>query len=87
MRIPNNITEPVIILKDQFFDLKGLSAYSAVSVGSLRNYLKTGLPHFRLRGKILIKRSHFDRWIEQFLVNKTQDLNTLCDDVLESLKG
>jgi len=87
MIIPDNIAEPAIILKDQYFDLRGLSAYSAISVGSLRNYLKAGLPHFRLQGKILVKRTHFDQWLKQFFVNKTQDLNHLVDGVMNDLSG
>ena len=82
-----DITETVKTFKDCFFDLKGLSAYSCISVGSLRDYLKTGLPYFKLKGKILVKRSEFDAWLERYRVNKKQDLNTLCDDILESLKG
>lgn len=75
-----------MILPDQYFDLKGLSTYSAVSVGSLRDYVKTGLPHFKLKGKILVKRSEFDAWLERYRVNKKQDLGILCNDILESLK-
>ena len=66
MILPDNIIEPATIsLKDQYFDLRGLSAYSALGVGTIRDYLKSGgLPCFKLRGKILIKRSEFDAWIE-----------------------
>jgi hypothetical protein len=86
MQIPDNIIETAIGLKDQYFDLKGLSVYSAVSVGSLRDYVKTGLPHFKLKGKILIKRSEFDNWLERYRVNKKKDLAGLVDDVMDSLK-
>ena len=85
MIIPDDIAEKAIHLKDQYFDLKGLSAYSCVSVGSLRDYLKTGLPHYRLKGKILIKRSEFDQWVEQYRVNRSQDLKRLVDGVMKSL--
>ena len=88
MIIPDNIIETAISLKDQYFDLKGLSAYSAVSVGSLRDYLKSGgLPFFKLRGKILIKRSEFDAWLEAYRFNKKQELNSLVGGVMDSLKG
>jgi len=88
MQIPDNIIEPKITLKDQYFDLKGLSAYSAVSVGSLRNYLKSGgLPFFKLRGKLLIKRSEFDTWLERYRVNKRQNIDSLVNDVMNCLKA
>ena len=87
MYIPDDIVEPAITLKDQFFNLKGLSAYSAISVGSLRDYLKSGrLPCFKLRGKILIKRSEFDAWLEAYRFNKKLELDSLIDDVLADLK-
>ncbi|MBU1023490.1 helix-turn-helix domain-containing protein, partial [bacterium] len=60
MIIPDNIIEPAISLKDQYFDLKGLEAYSALKVPTLRDYIKSGdLPCFKVKGKILIKRSEF----------------------------
>ncbi|RZB36392.1 MAG: hypothetical protein SRB2_02217 [Desulfobacteraceae bacterium Eth-SRB2] len=87
MQIPDNIAEKTITLKDRFFDLRGLSAYSAVSVGSLRDYVKTGMPHFKLKGKILVKRSEFDAWLERYRVNRSQDLDNIVDVVMDSLKG
>ena len=88
MQIPDNIIETTICLKDQIFDLKGLSAYSALGVGTLRNYLKSdSLPYFKIRGKILVKRSEFDAWLEGYRVNKKQDLCHLVDDVINSLKS
>ncbi|RZB38008.1 MAG: hypothetical protein SRB2_00354 [Desulfobacteraceae bacterium Eth-SRB2] len=87
MIIPGKIVEPAITLKEQYFDLRGLSAYSAVSVGSLRDYVKTGLPHFKLKGKILVKRSEFDAWLERYRVNRSQDLDNIVDVVMDSLKG
>jgi len=79
---------PVITLKDQYFDLKGLSVYSSLGVGTLRDYLKSGgLSYFKLRGKILIKRSEFDRWLERYRINQKQDLNNIVDEVLSSMKS
>jgi excisionase family DNA binding protein len=87
MILQDDIAEPTS-LKDQYFDLRGLSVYSALGVGTLRNYLKSGgLPFFKLRGKILIKRSEFDAWLEGYRVNRKQDLNNVVDEILTSLKG
>jgi len=87
MIIPDNIAETAITLKDQYFDLKGLSTYSAISVGSLRDYLKTGMPYFKLKGKILIKKSEFDAWLEKYRVNKKRDLNNIVDGILSDMAG
>jgi excisionase family DNA binding protein len=72
---------------DKYFDLKGLSAYSALSVGTLRDHIRRGnLPYFKVKGKILVKRSEFDQWIENYRVNKKHDLDRIVNDVLDSLK-
>ena len=88
MIIPDDLKETAIYLKDQFFDLRGLSAYSALAVGTLRHHIRAGgLPCFRVGGKLLVKQSEFEAWLESFRLNKKQNLDTLADDVLKSLKG
>ena len=88
MIIPDNIIEPAISLKDQYFDLRGLSAYSALGVGTLRDHIKSGnLPAFKVKGKILIRRSEFDICLEDYRVNRTKQINDIVDDVMSSLEG
>jgi len=88
MIIPDNIIESAISLKDQYFDLRGLSAYSALGVGTLRDHIKSGnLPAFKVKGKILIRRSEFDIWLEDYRVNRTKQINDIVDDVMSSLGG
>ena len=84
MIIPDSIAEQGISLKDQYFDLEGLAAYSAYSVSCLRKYLKQGLPHYK-HGKILVKRSEFDAWFRQFRIEK-HELDEYVDQVLADLK-
>ena len=70
-------------IKDQYFDLRGLSVYSALAVGTLRDHIKSGdLPCFKVKGKILVKRSEFDTWIEGYRLNMKQDLKNLVNDVI-----
>ena len=88
MLLPDNIAEYGITLKDQYFDLKGLSLYSALKIPSLRDYIRyKGLPCFKVKGKILIKKSEFDRWIEGYRVDKKKDLDQLVNGVLKDLKS
>jgi hypothetical protein len=88
MIIPDNIIEPAISLKDQYFDLRGLEAYSALKVPTLRDYIRSGdLPSFKIKGKILIRKSEFDTWIEDYRVNRTKQINDIVDDVMSSLKS
>jgi len=72
---------------DQYMSLKGLSTYSAMGVPTLRDYMRSeGLPHFKLKGKVLIKRSEFDRWLEKYRVDQAQDLISLVDGVMDAIK-
>jgi hypothetical protein len=73
---------------DRLFDLKSLSRHSCLGVPTLRDYIRSaGLPHFKLKGKILVRLSEFDSWLESFRVDTKPDLNELVNDVLKSLKG
>jgi len=85
--IPDNIAETSIALKDQYFDLRGLSAYSALAVPTLRDYIRKGaLPCFKVKGKILIRRLEFDLWMENHRMNKKKDIESIADDVIKSMK-
>ena len=85
MILPDDIAEPTIALKDQYFDLKGLNTYSSMGVGTIRDHIREGgLPSFKVKGKILVKRSEFDVWIGKFRLKK--DLNRIADEALQSLK-
>jgi excisionase family DNA binding protein len=85
--IPDDIAEKMIGLKDQYFDLRGLSQYSALAVSTIRAHLRRGnLPSYKVGGKILIKRSHFDRWMERHRNDKGRDLERVAAEALESLK-
>lgn len=86
MILPKDIAEPVIALKDQFFDLKGLSAYSALAVPTLRDYIRAGgLPCFKVKGKVLIRRSEFDDWMNGFRVDRKKKIDAVVDAAVKSL--
>ena len=85
MFIPDEIAAQTISLKDSYFDLRGLSAYSSLGVSTLRDHIKKGLPCFKIGGKILIKLSEFDKWLEGYRVNQKQDLDAIVDDVMDGL--
>ena len=87
MQLPDKIVR--IALKDQFFDLKGLSVYSSLGISSLRYHIKeNGLPVFSIRNdkglvtKVLVKRSEFDKWMQQ----KWRDnINSIVDEVMQEV--
>jgi hypothetical protein len=73
---------------DRLLDLKKLAEHSSLGVPTLRDYLRSGgLPYFKLKGKILVRLSEFDQWLESFRVDTKRELNNLVDDVLADLKG
>jgi len=74
-------------LEDRYLDLRALSLYSSLAVPTVRDYIRSGtLPYYKLRGKILVKRSEFDDWIQQFKVDKTDELESLVEDAISALK-
>ena len=69
-----------------YMDLKGASAYSAMSVPALRNHIASGsLPCFKVGGKWLIKVSELDAWIEGFRVNNASDCTSIIDDIMSAI--
>jgi hypothetical protein len=77
------------VIEDEYLPLKPLSRYSGLSVRTLRNRLHdpTGpLPHFRIGGKILVKRSDYDAWALRFRQARPASLDRMVDDVLEDLR-
>ena len=83
------ISEFEINTLDPYLSLKKLSAYASLSVRTLRTLLSRSvnpLPHYRLAGKILIKRSEFDDWISQYRrASQPQDLDAIVNDILRDL--
>ena len=55
---------------DPFLSLKALAAYSCLSARTLRGFTELppdqALPCYRLPGKLLVRRSQFDAWLERY---------------------
>ena len=52
-----------------YLSLRALSSYSGLSVRTLRDRLtdpRRPLPHYRLPGKLLVKRDEFDAWMARY---------------------
>lgn len=88
---------PPIVVEDLrpvdagYVSLPALATYSGLSVRTLRNLLvdpMDPLQHFKLPGKILVKKSEFDTWIERRRV-KTDDrpnLGAVVDDIVAGFR-
>ena len=65
-----------------------------MGVSTLRYHIReNGLPCFKIpgkkekTGKVLIKRSEFDGWMERYRGNDYLDPNAVAEDVIRSLDG
>ena len=69
---------------DAYYSLKRLSAYSGIGLRTLRTYLRDRahpLPHFRVGGKILVRRSDFDTWIIAFRQAHVSRVDALVNEL------
>ena len=75
------------IIEDKYLDLKQLSQYSTLSDSTLRDYLSdldNPIPYFRVKRKILVRKTEFDAWMEKFRVDDNE-LDRIVDEVLSDL--
>ena len=73
----------------EWLDLKELTRYACVSERTLREWMHRAvdpLPAVRVRGKILVRRSVFDRWLEGHRVKRV-DLGCIVDELVGGVKG
>jgi excisionase family DNA binding protein len=72
-------------------DLVSMSAYSCLGKSTLRGYIQShGLPHYKIGGKLLFRKSEVDQWLEQYRVGpRPEDLEKNVDlivaDVMTNL--
>ena len=75
-------------MTDAYLSLRELSVYSGLSIRTLRGFLVhplRSLPHYRMAGKILVKRSEFDRWMQEYRRETPSCVDAIVDDVLKGL--
>jgi hypothetical protein len=70
----------------EWMDLKALQEYADVSERTLR---ENPLPAVQVdRGKILVRRSHFDRWLEAhpFRAISSIDVGRVADEIINQFR-
>jgi hypothetical protein len=73
----------------EWLDLKTLTGYACVSERTLRGWIHRAvnpLPAARVRCKILVRRSVFDRWLEAHQVQHI-DVGYIVDELVAGVKG
>jgi excisionase family DNA binding protein len=74
---------------DPYLTLRALASYSGLSRRTLQRHLADltePIPHFKLGGKILVRRSEFDRWMERHRASETADVADLVNAVLGKVR-
>ena len=72
----------------EYLPLRGLSVYAGISVRRLRDHLHdpvAPLPHFRIGGKVLVRRAEYDAWAARFRANLAPAIDGVVDDVMRKL--
>ena len=82
--------EPETVADDRYLSVRSLATYSGMSVRTLRALFvrrHAPLPHYRIGGKILVRRSEFDQWAAEFrIVRPPLDLEVVVGDVMRGLE-
>lgn len=81
------ISEPP---QPEWLDLKGLQRYACVSERTLRDWIHRAshpLPAVRVGTKILVRRSIFDRWLENHTVKPLLDTGGIVDELVSEVMG
>lgn len=82
------------LARDEYLSLSQLAEYSKLSVRSLRRLInEDDLPHFRVKGaggntgKVLVKRSIFDRWMHDKWLHDGSGLDAIVNRTMASIRG
>jgi excisionase family DNA binding protein len=73
----------------EWLDLKAIQRYACISERTLREWIHRPmdpLPACRVGGKILIRRTLFDRWMEAHQV-KTIDVSCIVEELAAEVMG
>jgi len=71
----------------EWLDLRRLREYAAVGERTLRSWIHlevNPLPAVQVRGKILVRKSDFDRWLERHAI-KQVDLGSIVEEMVEAV--
>lgn len=84
-----DISNDITAATPYYMDLKVLAAYASCSVRWLRDRLvdrSCPLPHYRIAGKLLVKRDEFDAWMRAHRVETPSiELDQIVDGVVRQV--
>ena len=75
---------------DRWLDLRRLREYAAVSERTLRAWIHSPvdpLPAVRVGGKVLVRKSEFDSWLERHRIKPAGEVDAIVREVLQGVTG
>lgn len=74
-------------IEREWFDVRELAQYASVSERTLRSWIhrpENALPAVRVEGKILVRKSQFDAWLERHSLARLAavDVDAIVDSLL-----
>ena len=74
---------------DRYLSIRALAEYSGLSVRRLRDpraaHGAAPIPHYRIGGKILVRRSEYDAWTVRFRTLPSSQHTDLLSDIFKGL--
>jgi excisionase family DNA binding protein len=75
-------------IEREWLSLRQLTEYAAISVRTLREWLHRStdpLPAVRVNGKVLVRKSQFDEWLERHRIRPDADIDvdSIVNDILK----
>jgi len=75
----------IITMKTEYLSLKELASYTSVSLNTCKKWEDYGMPTYRIGRCIRVKKSEFDKWIQQFRSGTSKDLDAILDQVMREV--
>jgi excisionase family DNA binding protein len=70
----------------EYLDLKQLSVYASVARNTLKKWLKSGMPHYRVGRCIRVRVDEFNDWMNRFRVGTSKpDLDDVLDQAMREV--
>jgi excisionase family DNA binding protein len=85
-------SKKICIAQAEWMDLKAIQAYACVSERTIREWIHLPVNPLRASqaggGKILIKRSHFDAWLEAhpYQPINSIDVDQITDEIIDQFR-
>jgi len=70
----------------QYLTLAELAIYASVSKNTMKKWLKSGLPYYRVGRSIRVKVDEFNEWMNHFRVCASKNLDVLWNEVMKEVE-